>query len=165
MTPSRVMWWTTSTRISTSFREHQVAQVVGALGRPGQLSVRGMSCMANSNPGLPGRGLVRPGEVDVGVPDEVGRAIGRRGLLGEVDIGCAVSALCSAFDMREFVPQTISATRPRLGEAQRRVAGRRAVAALEPRTPLLRWVFRPRVLLTLACAALVLHVARDLQVG
>lgn len=147
--------------------ERQVEQVVAALAAAGVvLPVRGILCMANSNPGLPSHGLVHLGEVGVGAPDEVGRVIGRRGLLGEVDVDRAVAALWSAFDMRGFVPQTIAAPRPPLcTPAQRRVAGRRLIAGLRLLVPVLRFCLRPRVLLTLACAAVVLHVAGIVRSG
>lgn len=141
--------------------ERQVEQIAAVLTAAGViLPVRGMMGMANSNPGLPRHGLEHVGDIGVGVPDEVGRAVGRPGLLGEVDVDRAVSALCAAFDMRGFVPQTLAERRPRLGTPLQGREVRRRVLA-----PALRRLLRPRVLLTLGCAAVALQVAGTMRSG
>lgn len=146
--------------------ERQVEQVAGVLAAAGLvLPVRGMLCMANENEGLPSRGLVHLGAVAVGTPDEVGRAIGGRGRLAEVDVDRAVVALCQAFTMYGFIPQTLAVPRPRSAAPQRRVTRRRLASLLRHSAPLLRWSLRPRVLLTFACLAVVLHVVGIVRSG
>jgi hypothetical protein len=140
--------------------QRQVEQVAAVLHGAGlTLPVRGMLCMANENEGLPSRGLEHLGAVAVGTPDEVGRAIGGRGRLAEVDVDRAVAALCEAFTMYGFIPRMLSAPRPRLAAPQLRVARRRLAVLLRHSAPLLRWCLRPRAVLAFACLAAALHVA------